>query len=334
MRYFRRAALQDVTPDKDTHAGLWLDKYLSNDGDDAKKELVVAITQTIKTPDLYQRFYANWEQALQQSGAVTRKATTMGRLAINLGGETTLETSIALHRTYGTPFIPGSALKGLAAHYALNCLDANLWGRNTQAFRNIFGDQEVAGYVNFFDALYVPGSGLRGHSLWPDIITVHHPDYYQKDNTPPADWDSPIPIPFLTANGSFLVALSGSLKWVNAAFQILEFALEREGIGAKTSSGYGRLTLNGGERSTGSSIEKKSSIPQEIPAGYQHGVVKKFMDAYGFIQPDGGGSDIFVHVSNLAAGLKELKSRQRVIFKTGPGKKPGELQALDVRLVE
>ena len=334
MTEFRRAVLQNASPDADTHAGLWLDKYLKDDSDDAKKDLVKEVAQTIKPHDLYKHFYTNWEQALKNNGVTPREAKTVGRLAINLGSETTLETSIALHHTYGTPYIPGSALKGLASHYALNYLDAKDWGRDTQAFKNIFGSLTSAGYVNFFDALYVPGSG-QGKSLWPDVITVHHPDYYQgKKDAPPADWDSPIPIPFLTTSGSFLIALSGPVDWVNAAYKILEFALEREGIGAKTSSGYGRLKFEGSETAGASTAKKKSAIQHEIPAGYQSGVVKTVKDTFGFIQPDAGEKDVFVHFSNLAGGLKELKPRQRVIFKTEAGKKQGELRAVDVRLAD
>jgi CRISPR-associated protein Cmr6 len=331
MIEFRRQALQEAGPQADTHAGLWLDKYLKDDSDDAKKDLVKAIAQTIHLPVPYKPFYNRWKLLLEQGGAVCREAKTLGRLAINLGSETTLETSIALHHTYGTPYIPGSALKGLASHYALNYLDAKNWGRDTQAFRNIFGDMTSAGYVNFFDALYVPG---KGQPLWPDVITVHHPDYYQTGQTPPADWDNPIPIPFLTASGSFLIALSGPADWVNAAYDILGYALESEGIGAKTSSGYGRMRFESAETANETITEKKTAVPQEIPAGYQRGVVKTVKDTFGFIQPDAGGEEIFVHVSDLESGIKELKPGLQVIYKPGPGKKKGQMQAFDVSLAE
>jgi CspA family cold shock protein len=47
------------------------------------------------------------------------------------------------------------------------------------------------------------------------------------------------------------------------------------------------------------------------------GVVKWFQatKGYGFITPDGGGKDVFVHVTAVqAAGLLELKENQRVSF--------------------
>jgi CRISPR-associated protein Cmr6 len=249
-------AVQLQSSAQGTHAGLWLDKYLKDDGEDAKKSLVKDVTG-IQTPESYRRFFERWKATLiALCGAENcREAETVGRLAVNLGAEGVLETSIALHRTYGVPYIPGSALKGLASHYVTNYYkddlekadDDQAWNREMR--RYLFGDTSSAGYVTFYDALYIPGTG-RG--LVPDVITVHHPDYYQGrrpaysndiELAPPADWDSPTPIPFITANGKFLMAISGALEWVEAAFKILELALEREGIGAKTSSGYGRMVF-------------------------------------------------------------------------------------------
>ncbi len=47
------------------------------------------------------------------------KLETKSRLVIGLGDEGVYETSIRLHRNYGVPYIPGSALKGVAKHYSI-----------------------------------------------------------------------------------------------------------------------------------------------------------------------------------------------------------------------
>lgn len=233
------------------NAGLWLDKYLvtasgNQPNDDKPKSILVGEVARIPEPPVYKAFYERWKASLAETGVREthmREATVSGRLVVGLGNESVLETSISLHRTYGVPFIPGSALKGLASRYADRRLEGKGWRkRDGEDHTILFGSTETAGYVTFFDALYVPGSGHEGKALWPDVITVHHPNYYQGD-APPADWDSPNPVSFLSATGNYLIALRGDDAWVNAAFDILALALAEEGIGAKTSSGYGRMSI-------------------------------------------------------------------------------------------
>ena len=54
------------------------------------------------------------------------------------------------------------------------------------------------------------------------------------------------------------------------------------------------------------------------------GTVKWFNDdkGYGFITPDDGGDDLFVHHSNIQmSGFKSLKDGQRVQYEAAQGKK-------------
>lgn len=245
-----------IRSEKATHAGLWFDKYIedqSRDDTTQRKKLIEAVT-ALPPPDAYLTFYKQWEKALAGYGAKTRIAQARGRVIVGLGHESVLETSIILHRTYGVPYIPGSALKGLAASYARQ-LPGAAWNKESDAYRVVFGDTENAGYITFFDAFYIPGSAKKGQGaaqreqmLYQDVITVHHPSYYQGQNNAPADWDSPNPVPFLSATGSYLVALAAPElqagdAWIEHTFSILEHALATLGIGAKTSSGYGRMKL-------------------------------------------------------------------------------------------
>ena len=66
------------------------------------------------------------------------------------------------------------------------------------------------------------------------------------------------------------------------------------------------------------------------------GTVKWFnaTKGFGFIEPDDGGKDAFVHISAVQeAGLQELREGQKVEFELAPGRDgrqaAGSLQALD-----
>ena len=245
----RREKLRNLKYGGSTHAGLWLDKYyteLVEPGDQSKDTPKTKLTKQvakIQPSDLYPQFFNRWKQALSDAHATHYEAEVKGRMVVGLGAESVLETSIALHRTYGVPFIPGSALKGLAAHYARNYLTETDWGKSSPAYKTVFGDTDDAGYITFFDALLVPPGSER--MIYTDVLTSHHQEYYTgKGTTPPADWDSPNPVPFLSVKGKYLIALAGPKEWVDAAFVILEKALWELGVGAKTSSGYGRMKFD------------------------------------------------------------------------------------------
>lgn len=244
----RRDSLKDIPFEKSVHAGLWLDKYIKDQVADKVKSDFVEDISTTSSPALYDAFYKRWEKTLRELGIKPREAKVLGRMVIGLGDESVLETSVTLHHTYGIPYIPGSGLKGLAASYVRQKLGEE-WKKESKAYKTIFGETDEAGYITFFDAYYIPGSGYQGKALYPDVITVHHQKYYQENGkVAPADWDSPIPVPFLSATGKYLIALAAPeiqqpTEWINTTFTILGEALKTLGIGAKTSSGYGRMEL-------------------------------------------------------------------------------------------
>ncbi len=91
------------------------------------------------------------------------------------------------------------------------------------------------------------------------------------------------------------------------------------------------MTQNQNNQSQSAHISQQTDVGQELPDGYERGVLKKFFDSHGFILPDNGGPDVFVHINDIGRGVNTLRPNQRVIFKRGPGIKPFSIQAYDVR---
>jgi len=65
------------------------------------------------------------------------------------------------------------------------------------------------------------------------------------------------------------------------------------------------------------------------------GVVKFFNTGkgFGFIAPDGGGKDVFVHITALQrSGIQELAEGQKVSFESTPGR-DGRISADRLKLI-
>jgi CRISPR-associated protein Cmr6 len=269
-----RSQLPQARSGLDSHPGLLLQRYVAHPADgserwsQAKRE-VHAAARGAAPCELYKTAFARWEKLLTESNTTTNVLQTADRLIVGLGSENVLETGIRLHHTYGLPIIPGSALKGLAAHY---CDQA--WGPEDHKFKKptrseheayrkfwagngprpddnfhrlLFGNTDDSGCIVFHDAWFVPGSEKEPLKL--DVMTPHHSGWNNVDQPePPTDFDSPIPVPFLSVTGKFLVAVSWhglehnqSGKWTELALSLLREALFEQGVGGKTTSGYGRF---------------------------------------------------------------------------------------------
>ncbi|GKU76473.1 type III-B CRISPR module RAMP protein Cmr6 [Paenibacillus sp. L3-i20] len=182
-------------------------------------------------------------------------------LWIGTGSTSITETLLTLHRIYGVPYIPGTALKGMAAHYCHRYL-----GKENEKFLNggdyfniLFGSQDYRSFIYYYDAFPTPETVAK--SLKLDVMTPHHKDYnispseqveYKRLNgnvepAAPRDDDSPEPILFMSARANFKVLLScenddeAGQHWLDIAKEIILQAIRYEGIGGKTSTGYGRF---------------------------------------------------------------------------------------------
>jgi len=238
MRYRRGARIEEATGQG--AKGLWLR--------DDERDLVDAPIKPNSRIDelLLAAFRERWHCLLdwyRQRGYEIRdfKAEPTWRFVVGLGAAHVLETGITLHRIFGLPIIPASGLKGAARAYA-QLVEGKT--EDDPEFVAVFGTTEQAGGVVFLDA--VPCSTPKFEL---DILNPHYPNYYRtQGGHPPADWESPNPVFFLTVSETpYLFAIATRTKNANGlldvAEQWLKGALKELGIGAKTSADYGYWTI-------------------------------------------------------------------------------------------
>ncbi len=212
----------------------------------------------------------------------TFDSETDWRLAIGLGNTSVFNTSITLHYIYGIPYIPATAVKGILRSWIIteyfskdgeDLKNAECEALQELDFCKIFGAPDFCengntktaiatnlkkdaymGDIVFFDAF-----PINSPIIEVDVMNPHYPDYYEDDEgrTPPADWQNPKPIFFLTVTETsfqFLFGIRKGRKSFNVEFgehkgnvisvlkNLLIEALSNHGIGAKTAAGYGRMT--------------------------------------------------------------------------------------------
>lgn len=175
---------------------------------------------------------------------------------LKVGAASVLENSLRLHHIWGFPYLPASAVKGITRSYVIE----NLFGTEKKALEDkgfclLFGcpkesalGEEHKGLIAFYDAM-----PLKAPKLKVDIMNPHYQEYYS-GKKPPADYLSPIPIFFLTLDKGntfqFCIGATSAEPLpaeskisqkdpLKAALGLLNEALEENGVGAKTSIGYG-----------------------------------------------------------------------------------------------
>lgn len=261
-------------PGRDDNVGLWLDKFVyrklrdaaepgrSSADDDwsltaAARNFALSQFCTARTAASGAQALARRREALcaDDAPALEFEATVNGRLLVDYGRANAVETTISFHPVWGVPRIPGSALKGLCRA----ALERGQFAEEEQDIQEadlvaILGDERAAGQVVFHDAL--PADGAFELAL--DVLTPHHGSYYGSEGKdPPGDWESPKPHTFLTVvNTTFVFHLSvcpygearastkeneAGKRWLGLACSGMRSALEWDGVGAKTSAGYGHF---------------------------------------------------------------------------------------------
>lgn len=226
------------------HVGLAATRLLPvSERGEGRSEALHALLAEASAPRGYELAFARWRE-LTPPGAERRTALVKatGWVLCGLGNPSPTENGLALHPTWGVPWIPGTSLKGIARAWMVAAgappRDIEAWfGRDP---RREEADGGHAGAVDFLDAWWVPAN----EPPWvADIVTPHHKAYYESKETvsPPSGEEEPGPSTFLGARGAYRLVIEGPEAWVGPALDLLLRALSERGVGAKTRAGYGRM---------------------------------------------------------------------------------------------
>lgn len=246
------------------HMGLWFERYFDGyafDFSDVDKDRRSNWLRGFRTAQLGDKSALNAKAenmrllATGQGGQV-RTYHCEGNFVTGLGNPHPLENGFLWHPTLGTPYLPGSAVKGLVR--AL--VETAYHGADKPAvLKRWFGTEskgdvaEASGCFIFFDAL--PADCCE---LLPEVMTPHMGKWYEKGgktplaaDTQPGDWHSPVPVGYLVARKLSLQFAIAPRAGAIAADQLanelanvwnaLDKALAWLGAGAKTAIGFGRM---------------------------------------------------------------------------------------------
>lgn len=197
---------------------------------------------------------------LEPRGAVRLVAKLESRLIVNQAGGILQNAGLCLHPHFGSPYIPGSAVKGVARHAAWcewNEADESQKPTIAKNIAKVFG--YPTGDKEGLDAA-LKGAGEETHSgciaflaavpdgtprLVVDIVNCHHMKYYEGNLRVASDTESPNPqfFPAVETGCEFVFTLvpgrgAGAEELTLAKMWLID-AITVNGVGAKTAAGYG-----------------------------------------------------------------------------------------------
>lgn len=247
-----RMVLDNLKLNEGENASLIMARYVKNldDKNESKRDLYSAMPCAASSAQaLYEHAFTLRHNALSAS-AMPKLFRTTQPLAAGLGNSNVIEAGLALNHIYGVPYLPGSAIKGITAHYCSETFgaeDPDYRGPDDEdplkpagkIYEALFGKiapekEQEAGLLRFYDAWITPESVKNAFVV--DVTTPHYG----------SDFIDPIPINFLTVQGEFEIFIGSSnskfdKKWFEFAFSLTEAALSNYGIGGKIRSGYGKM---------------------------------------------------------------------------------------------
>lgn len=200
------------------------------------------------------------------------RAELKSPLLIGLGIQHPSENGFIFHHNLGIPYIPASSMKGLLRFaYQLQLLDSypdqlEEWSKIESDKGEAVLDEEHPGTgipLLFGGKEKIKGkssNSLRGKIIFMDgypetvpdmkldITTVHFRSYYSSEGKePPRENENPLPVQFMAISEGtpfiFRFIIPADTQFKEVFINAVRRALENEGVGAKTSLGYGLFNL-------------------------------------------------------------------------------------------
>lgn len=273
---------------KSANTGLWFSRFYDafdaqwGVGDEGKRDWIDRTIRLGPSGDSaqLQNLLARQRQLCLALGGVAAQFEADGPFVTGMGLSHPVENGLTFHPTLGMPYLPASSVKGLLRGWVEGWMEYDEAGKSDLISRwfgaskgNGDDSFEGAGNLIFFDTL--PTKPVH---LACDVMTPHMGKWYEGGadinphnfpTTAPADWHSPVPVPFLVVKSAtvFEFMLSPRLIGQTAvdaqtkadlvqATQELKNALEWMGAGAKTATGYGRM-IEHQQQSTSTGIKSE-----------------------------------------------------------------------------
>ncbi|MDG5816173.1 type III-B CRISPR module RAMP protein Cmr6 [Chitinispirillales bacterium ANBcel5] len=320
--------------------GLWFDKLLpetyESDEHVQKSNAIKFFTKSkgSEVHKTYKYAFDGWIESIKnRNDIIYFDIISTTRVILGSGNSSGLEIGLQLNKPWGVPYISGNTFKGLLSSY-LNKYGGDDWKRfkdTKSSFQvEIFGGvkngetQSYSGSVIFNDAWIYPE-----HNSWyeSDIINVHYSKYYSKEKMPNG-MENPKPIKTLVLKPElrFFVSLQGDLETIMFLKKIIAKALKEEGIGSKTSVGYGRFEILLSEEERDSTVIgkiKSATTAEELAEIYKsHKKNTRLKDEFRIRLKHFGYSD------SLKEMWKNLKPLELLLKELEDGKF-GNLQAFN-----
>ena len=264
---------------KHRHAGLYFDKFCDKwsenwtiDGELKLKWINHFTKDPVGTREDLQESIRRLMWLIKKCGGQHKIFKSEYRFVTGLGRSHPVENGFTWHPTLGTPYLPGSSIKGLVRAWAAEQSGSS----SDKRLNRLLGSPKNTGSICFLDA--IPTEPVR---LKADVMTPHYASWTEEN--PPGDWHSPTPIPFLVMaeQTSLLFGMipCGAVEDDDlcTVARWLQDALTCSGAGAKTAVGYGHFGYDEKETSDRSSQldqEHKQAEAQKSPEEYWRSELK------------------------------------------------------------